>query len=440
MGSGMCRVRVEFECGRIDLCLPAELTVAAVIPSIVDHAAAQGAIRRWQEMPTGWQLSHLDGRPLSPRMSLHGNAVCDGDVLVLSRVEYGAAIRVADDAVAQAGASLSAAPRWTPAATRVATSVTTLCCAVLASYALMRSTSSAAPVVSGLLAAVAVVTAITVQRVYSETLTAVAQGVSAVGLSAVTAYLLVPGEAATPRIMLAGAVTATVSIVAAHGIGSGTTGFAAICSFGFLVAAAAGVRVAAAVGVDAAGALLAAGALTVLVLAPRFAIWIARVPVPRLSEPATRDEPVTALRAHAIVTGLVCGTSGAAAVGTFLVTARGDGYVETAFAAATAIALTLRTGTHVDLIQATALLVGGSACLAALLVGIVAMWPGHAHWIAPVVAGVAAVPSAWSSKAHISPVTGKCIELAGYTALASVIPLACWVCGAFAAVRGLRLS
>lgn len=438
MGSGVCRVGVQFESGRLDFALPAELAVAAVIPSIVDHAAAHAATRGWQDLPTGWQLSHIDGRPLSPRMSLHGNNVHDGDLLCLSRVEPAAASPRTDDAIARVSMSLSAAPRWTPSATRVATSVSTACCAGLAAYALLCSTSPATTVVSGLLSAVAFAAAVTAQRVYGETLTAITHGVGAAALSALTAYLLVPGDAAPPRIMLAGTVTATAAIVAARGIGAGTAVFAGIGSLGVLAAAAAGVRMAASISVEAAGAVLAAAALGLLVLAPRLAIRIARVPIPRLSDPADPG-PVRPYPAHAIVTGLVCGASGAAAAGVFLV-ARGGGYVGMALATATAIALIARTGVHVDLIQAAALLIGGMACLAALFAGIVARWPGVAHWIAVAAAGAAAASIAWSSRATPSPVARKGIELVEYTALACVIPLACWVCGVFAAVRGLALS
>ena len=61
--SDMCRIGVQFESGRLDFVLPADFTVTEVIPPIVDHvAASSGAAgrRRWDEIPSDWQLSRTD--------------------------------------------------------------------------------------------------------------------------------------------------------------------------------------------------------------------------------------------------------------------------------------------------------------------------------------------------------------------------------------------
>ncbi len=429
-----CRVGVQFDSGRIDFVLPAALSVAAVIPSIADRVGAsrQGG---WQEPLADWQLARIDGRPLSPRKSLRDNAVSDGDLLWLSRVRPALASPPADDAAAELSSSLDALPRWTPAATRVAVSAGMLCSTALVAYALLRSPSSAATATAGLLAAVALGAAVAVGRVYRETLTAVALASSAVASSAVAAYLLVPGSATAPKFMLAAAGSATVSVIAARWIGRGTAVFSSMGACGFLSAAAACVHVAAPVRVEATGAMLAAAAVALLVLAPRLAIWIGRLPI-RPPGPGVRGY---AHHAHAIVTGLVCGSSTAAALGTFLVL-RDGGYAGAAFAAAIGITLVLRTGIHVDLVQAAALLTGGTMCFAAVAVWAVNTWCEHAHWIALAAAGTAAVSTACSSTITPSPLMRRCLELIEYAALASLIPLACWVCGAFVALRGLHLS
>jgi len=447
--SDVCRVGVQFESGRMDFVLPAELSVAAMIPSIVDHVAARSEAhnrRGWQEVPADWQLSHIDGRPLISRASLRDNAIRDGDVLWLSRVRPATASPPADDPIARLSASLDAAPRWTPTATRVAISTATLCCAALAAYALLRSTSSAAPMTAGLLAALALGAAVAVRRGYGETPTAVALGAGAAASSAVGAYLLVPGGATAPKLMLAGAASATVSVFAVRCIGCGTAVFSGLSSFGVLSAAAACVPVVALVRVAATGAVLATAAVALLILAPRFAIWAGRVPVPRLPAPGVREvavaefHPGRAHRAHAIVTGLVCGSTAAATLGAFVV-ARAGGNGGAAFAMAVGLTLTLRAATHVDLVQVAALLISGATCFAAVFVCAVGTWQQYAHWVALVAVGAAAVSTACSAGATTaSPLTRRCVELVEYAALASLIPLACWVCGAFAAARGWHLS
>ncbi|MFZ0835691.1 MAG: type VII secretion integral membrane protein EccD [Mycobacterium sp.] len=432
--SDVRRVGVQFGSGRVDFVLPAALSVAAVIPSIADRVGAsrQGG---WQEPPADWQLTQLDGQPLSPRKSLRDNAVSDGDLLWLSRVQPALAPPPADDAIAALSWSLDLLPRWTPAATRVAVAAGMPCSTALVAYALLRSASSAATATAGLLAAVALGAALVVGRVYRETLTAVALASSAVASSAVAAYLLVPGQATAPKSMLAAAVGATVSVVAARWIGQGTAVLSGLAAVGFLSAAAACMRVAAPAGVETTGAMLAAAAVALLVSAPRLAIGIGRLPV-RPPGPRVRDY---AHHAHMIATGLVCGSSAAAALGTFLVL-RVGGYAGGAFAAAVGVTLVLRTGIHVDLVQAATLLTGGTMCFAAVAVRAVNTWSEHAHWIALTVAAAAAMSTTCSSSITPSPLMRRCLELVEYAALASLIPLACWVCGAFAAVRGVHLS
>ncbi len=430
------RVAVQFGSGRMDFVLPTELSVAAVIPSIVDHLAPRSG---WQEVPADWQLTHIDGRLLASRKSLRDNGVRDSDLLWLSRVRPAVAVPPADDAIAVLSSSLDGSPRWTPTATRVAVSIGTMSWAALVAYALLQSTSSAAPVTAGVLAAAALGAAVAVGRAYRERSAAVALGSSASVSSAVAAYLLVPGEATAPKLMLAAAASATVSLVAARFICSGTAVFSGLSSFGLLAAATACVHVVAPVRVAATGVLLAAAAVALLVLTPRLAIWAGRVPVPGLREgPAVESYVSQAHHAHAIATGLVCGFSAAAMLGTFLVT-RGGGYDGAAFAAALGLTLVLRTCTHVDLIQVMALLTSGTMCFAAVLVWAVGTWPQRAHWIALVATGLAAVSARWSARSA-SPLTRRCVELIEYAALASLIPLAAWLCGAFGAVRGLHLS
>jgi len=232
--------------------------------------------------------------------------------------------------------------------------------------------------------------------------------------------------------MLAGAVSATAAVVAAYYSSGATAVFTAIAVFGYLSAVAACADLFVAMSVEATGAMLAAAAIAMIALSARAAIWLSRLPVPR---PPVDD----ADRAHATLTGLVCGSCGAATVGTALA-ATGDAPEVGAFTLAVAVALVLRAGTHVDLVQAAALVAGGTACFGVVFLWTLRTWPQQSSWISLAAVGMAMVVVVRHLASHsrrASPVARRCIELSEYAALAALIPLACWVCGVFGAVRGL---
>jgi hypothetical protein len=101
--------------------------------------------------------------------------------------------------------------------------------------------------------------------------------------------------------------------------------------------------------------------------------------------------------------------------------------------------MTLRASTHVDLVQAGALILSGATSIAAAFVWSVDAQPQNAHWVALVAAAVAAGFSRLSAAApvNVSPLARRCGELIEYAALAAVIPLSCLLSGVFGAARGL---
>jgi type VII secretion integral membrane protein EccD len=228
-------------------------------------------------------------------------------------------------------------------------------------------------------------------------------------------------------------------------IGSGTTVFAATATFGVAAAAGACPGLAGPVPNGASGSILAATATAALTSATRLALLASRLPVPRLTDPSDRGSDESAysdddvLRAHAIATGLICGSSAAAALGAILA-ASGATPVGALFAVVVGLAMMLRAGTHVDLIQVGALFLGGATSVGAAFVWSVNALPREAHWIALAAAAVAAGSArlaATASPANVSPLVRRCGELIEYAALAAVVPLACLLSGVFGAVRGL---
>ncbi len=441
-------VGVQSDGGRLDFALPADVAVAAVIPSIVDHAAvgtAAGEPRSWYAVPADWQLSRIDGRPLSPRTSLRDNGIRDGDILWLNRVRTAVASPPSDDVIAEMSTSLAIRPRWTPAAGRIAASIIVLCSAGLAGYALLRSQSQhgehASAAIGGLLCACAFIVAVAYGRAYRDAVLTSALASCATAYAAMAGYLVVPGNAHAPKLTLAGAVGATVAVLAARHSRSGTAVFSAAAAFGYLASGAACAHLFVAAGVEATGAMLGAAATVMLAWSARLAMWAGRLRVPQL--PADNaDRRAVAARArhtHEIVTGLVCGFSAAAGFGAILAAVGGD-VSGAVFAVIVGLVLLLRMSTHVDLVQTAALMACGAACFVTVFLWSVGVWPRHANWIglgaAAAAAGGALLLTAPPS-ATTSPLARRFVELAEYAALAAVIPAACWVCGVFGAVRGL---
>ncbi|HZQ33499.1 MAG TPA: type VII secretion integral membrane protein EccD [Mycobacterium sp.] len=424
LASDICRVAVQTEAGRLDLVLPANIVVAALIPPLVDliSPTAQG------RAAADWQLSRIGDGPISARHSLADNDVHDGDLLLLQAGSGAVAPKPQGDVIVGIPGSLDRFPRWDTTARRAAGLIISVCSSGFTAFALLQGDRHVGALLAAAVAVAAFSGAVACGRVYRERLSAVALGVCAVVTAAVAGYLVVPGQELAPKAMLAAAAAATISVVAARGIGSGTTVFTAIASLGLLTALCAGISAFLPVGVDGAGALLAAIALGALGLAARVAL--------RISRPGADGD---ADRTSEIVTGLTGGSTAAAVLGAGLVLV-GGGFLGAGLTAVVGAALVLRSGTHVDLAQASALIAGGAACLAAAFVWAVTHHAQSAHWLSLVAAGLMAGGAALSAAAlriSPSPFTRRCVEWTEYAALAAVVPLACWISGVFTAVRAL---
>jgi type VII secretion integral membrane protein EccD len=371
---------------------------------------------------------------------LRDSGVKDGDLLVLSRVELPSWAPPVDDAVSAIATTLDQMPRWTPLSFRVASVLVALCCSGLVGYALLRGTAEESAVTAGSLGVAGSIGALLCKRTYRGAAASPTLAGMAVMCAATAGYLAVPGDSTAPKLVLAAASCATASILAIRWIGSEMTIFAAVATFAVLAALGASPGLIVPLTTAGAGSMLAAAATTVVTSAGRLALWLGRLPVPRLEDPygpeCRHDD---ALRAHAVATGLICGSSAAAALGATLASA-GASPVGALFATVVGLVMTLRAGTHVDLIQSVALILCGTTSIVAAFVWSVDAQPHYAHWIALLAAALGAASmrlSATGAPAHISPLVRRCGELIEYVALAAVIPLTCLLSGVFGAVRGL---
>jgi type VII secretion integral membrane protein EccD len=433
-----CRVSVHCDTGKADLVLPAGVAVATIIPAIVDQLVSTSDRRRWNGAPSDWQLATIEGRALLPGNTLHDNHIRDGDILWLRSSAPAEAPPASDDAIGQIVTSLDALPRWSAGHSRTATIIGGLCCTGVIAYVLVRDYSSASATCAGLLAAISLMAAV---RIRTQRQTKVMLGTCASVFAAVAAYLVVPGDATAPKLMLAGAAAATAAVLTARYTCAGTTIFAGIAIFGVLSGTAACAHLLLSLRTPATGAGLVVASVAALIVGPRLAVWTTRLPIPALEGGAEEPPDLTqhARRAHAVVTGLVSGCAGAAAVGAALAVG-GTRPCDAALAVTAGLVLMLRAGRHADLAQTAALLACGATCLGATFLWAVHLWPHIAHWTSLAAGGLAAASIAMQGKAPKSAVFRRCVELIENGGIAALIPLACWACGVFSAARGLRLS
>jgi hypothetical protein len=103
----------------------------------------------------------------------------------------------------------------------------------------------------------------------------------------------------------------------------------------------------------------------------------------------------------------------------------------------------LRARTHQDVVRAAPLVFSGAVTLSAAFIASAAGYPQCALHIAVLATalGLLALYAGFvGSAATISPIGRRGFELVEYSAFATVVPLTCWLCGLFGAVRSMNLS
>src|SRR5581483_9353218 len=201
LASDICRVAVQTEAGRLDLVLPANIVVAALIPPLVDliSPTAQG------RAAADWQLSRIGDGPISARHSLADNDVHDGDLLLLQAGSGAVAPKPQGDVIVGIPGSLDRFPRWDTTARRAAGLIISVCSSGFTAFALLQGDRHVGALLAAAVAVAAFSGAVACGRVYRERLSAVALGVCAVVTAAVAGYLVVPGQELAPKAMLAAA-------------------------------------------------------------------------------------------------------------------------------------------------------------------------------------------------------------------------------------------
>ncbi|OBG94648.1 type VII secretion integral membrane protein EccD [Mycobacterium sp. E3251] len=457
---GLRRVSIHSGATVADLSLPAEIPIAILTPSIVDFLEV-----RDDDDPTAkrYHLSLPGSSVLDPSKTLAQNNIADGAVLLLSRQPVpppGARHHDVAEAVAEA---LTSPPEpGTDALRRLAAqrtgTVAASCSTAIGVLALVRNALSGNPgheihTTVGVAAGaglVALLSAVVVHRAGRNAVAGLALNAMATAFAAVAGFLAVPGAPGVCNVLLAATAATVTCVVAMRASGCGAVTLTAVSCVTTVVAVAALVGVMTAAPPEALGAGAALVSLGLLGAAARVSIVLAGLS-PQLSPPSDLDEAeasracltAQALRADAWLSSLLAGFSASAAVGAVVTVLAGATRQSCmAFGTITGGLLLLRArsgaGTRVQTFAIAGMSVVGTTFAVAVL-----GTTGHGPWVA---AGAATLSAAalylgFAAPAmSLSPLARRSFDALEWLALVALVPLACWICGLYDAVRGLNLK
>ncbi|KSZ56294.1 hypothetical protein Z045_24110 [Rhodococcus pyridinivorans KG-16] len=465
----LCRITVLARHTEVDLAVPLDVPVALLLPGIVDLVAGHRPDNDFDATPErtepdGWALARIGRAPLSGALSLDEHGVRDGEILVLEDAGSPAPPPLFDDVMYSVAVSdrtttpWGAGPSGLIAAVLGPVALAAGCVPLLflpdgASRLALGAVCAALPLLVLLAAGI-------LARLHDDRRTATALLWCTFPLAATAGALLVPGESPAPRLVLAAALTGAVAVLAVRVTRIGL----APCTAAAATAAGVVVTATLASTTDLEARALGAGAVVVALLlagtAPRLAAMLAKLPIPPVPAPGAPLEPETtessvsglpspaelehrADRARSALTGIVHAVVLLTAGGAWCAAFPWDGEVSVpavALAVASAVVLIFRGRTYTATAQAAPLVAGGAVLLLGLLVGAAASgalppWAVFASATGLACAGF--LFGVVAPRRTFTPVQRRIAEIAEYATIATVVPLACWVAGVYAAIRGL---
>lgn len=458
---GLRRVSIHSGADAVDLSLPAGIPVAILTPSIVDLLEVRDGdddltARRYRLSPPG-------SSALDPSKTLAQNNIADGAVLLLSQSSAPPPITRHHDVAEAMAEALSSAPEpGTDARRRLAArrtgAVAASCSTAIGVLALVRNALSDNPdhelrttmgVAAGA-ALVALLSAVVAHRAYRNAIAGLGLSAMATAFAAVAGFLAVPGAPGVCNVLLAATAAAVTCVLAMRASGCGVVTLTAVSCVATVVAVAALVGVVTAAPPHALGAGAALLSLGLLGAAARMSIVLAGLS-PQLSPPPDTDGTeasaarlaAQALRADAWLSSLLAGFSSAAAVGAVVTILAGAPRLSCmAFGSITGALLLLRARSGDDTRMQTFAIAG--IAVVGTTFGVAALnTTGHGPWVAAAAAtlSAAALYLGFAAPAmSLSPLTRRSVDALEWLGLVVLVPLACWICGLYGAVRGLNLE
>jgi type VII secretion integral membrane protein EccD len=456
---GVRRLSIQSDSVRADLVLSAAAPIGSLLPSIVDILAGDGGYHAGP-VATRYQLSLPGGAALDPSKPLTSFKIRDGATLILtSSTTVLLAPRLDDAAEAIASSVASAELHWNPPGARLVGLLVATWLAGLSAAVMIRNLFDpngdrghgdvGVVATIGLLSLLAAVIA---YRLFREPSAGLALGLLGTGFTALAGLVAVPGGPGALNALFATAAAAT-SAGAMRVMGYHATVFTALAGVAASGTVAALVSAVTAAPLATIGAVSAAISLALVEVSAPVSIMLAKLRPP----PATAPDGqlpnsdrlnASALRAHSWLTSLIAAFSSSAAlgaigaaVGPYLTS--GPRMPGIAFAAVTGGVLLLRARAHCDIARSVPLIICGTTVLSAALVDSAASYPSRTAHIAAVSMLLAACALCFGFTIYstpLSPVARRSVELLECFALASVVPLACWICGLYGAARGVNLQ
>ncbi|OBG78663.1 MULTISPECIES: type VII secretion integral membrane protein EccD [unclassified Mycobacterium] len=467
----------------IDVGVPDRAGVSAIVNDVIElineRIPLHGSKIEFDNPEGKWTLARLTGDAIDPHRSLAEADVHDGEILVVREARAPASSSLVDDLT---GASATDGPRrswfaeqrWTAGffGMSVALSAGTVAMLVGSGSAAGCVAGVPLPALGVLVAGIGAALGAFVLRMRS------GDSPTATWLAGMSLLLVfggslqvVPDARGVSALAIALALTAVVAVAQLVHSQHGRAIYATVIAVAVL-----GVPVALACALAhpnprALGAVSASAAVVVVYLAPRIAIMVARLPVPRVptaGEPlddietqgGTAVEGVNAVgkqvipteegmadqvrRARDHLTGLVAAAATLAAVGCYQALDVGNGFFwqGTAFGFAVATVLCLRGRSHHDLVQSAVLIGGGLVIVLMVIVKTATRVPGWqvnaavalvALTVLLVLCGLVA------PRLEFSPVMRRRVEILEYAAIATVLPLACSITRLYGIFRELRV-
>ncbi|OAK51003.1 type VII secretion integral membrane protein EccD [Rhodococcoides kyotonense] len=459
----LCRLTVVAESTQVDMALPTDVPLALLLPGIVDLLGGQAdgpaAARQ-----TPLVLGRVGSPPLPGTRTLHESGVRDGELLVLCDAESPAPAPLFDDlmyAVATTGTDPGSL--WTPRTARtvgfaVSAVALLLGCVGVVSDALRESTSDtpAGAFAAATTAFVFLVAGSVWSRIGPDSRTGVFVSACSALLAGTAGILFVPLPLGAPHLLLSASAVGVAAIIALRLGGQGSALFTGTAVASCAAAAAAAVTEFTELPVTTVGGGTGVLALAGLTFAPRLSMMQARIPLPPVptagapldahdedDSPSYDNLDTAAADARSYLTGLVCAGAATTAVGVLVAAVAGGSdtyWPGITLALLTALVLVLRGRTFAELNQAVPLVAAGATIVLGLFGAAIVRLPSSSLVTLSAATAVAVVALVFGSivpTREYSPVLRRTAELIEYAAIAGIVPVACWVCGLYSAMRAL---
>ena len=399
-----------------------------------------------------YELGVPGAAALAGSTTLADNDIRDGTVLVLlRRCDPPMAPRYDDPAHAVSATLALAVPPWDRRSTRLAGAVAAIGLSGAGGLALIRNSLAhdqpGASVVAACASLAALLFAAPAGRAWGEPIAALALSLISTCFASAAGFLAVPGRPGIANVLLGAAAGAATSFLAMRAAGCGLVTLTAISCAGSVIGAAALVGVATAAPLQALGSASVMVSLALLEMAARMAIGLAglspRLPTtPAPAATGPNGVGIRAIRADRWLTSLLSAFAAtAAAGGVVTVLAGAPRLCCGAFGALTGALLLLRSRDN-DARRTLVFVVTGITAMGTTF-GVAAIHAaGHGPWVAAgsaVLAGAAMCLGFVIPGLSLSPVVQRGVALLESSALVATVPLACWICGLYGAVRGLVL-